>query len=183
MPEEEIVRRRAPLRAGRPRNRLIRLDGSTPNSLRHRLLRADAFDDGIRAHALGQVLDTRDTFFAALGDDVGRAELAREFLAGLVAAHRHDAFRTHLLRGEHAEQTDGAVTDHGNGRAGLHVRGVCRKPAGAHHVRQRQQAWNEVGGRHLASRDQRPVGERHAQQRRLRATDERPMLTRRLIAG
>ena len=51
------------------------------NRLHHRLLRADAFQHGICADALRQLLDARDAFVAALGDDIRRAELARKLLS------------------------------------------------------------------------------------------------------
>ena len=49
--------------------------------LRHRLLRADAFQHGVGADAACQLLDAGDALVAALGDDVGRAVLQREILA------------------------------------------------------------------------------------------------------
>jgi hypothetical protein len=42
------------------------------DNLRHRLFRADALQNGIRADSIGQLLDPIDTRIAALGDDVGR---------------------------------------------------------------------------------------------------------------
>jgi hypothetical protein len=41
------------------------------DNLRHRLFRANAFQNGIRADSVGQLLDPIDTRMAALGDDVG----------------------------------------------------------------------------------------------------------------
>ena len=68
------------------------------NRLQHRFLRADALEDGVSAHTLRQFLDACHALIAALGDDVGGAELARERLARRMAAHRDDAFGAHLLR-------------------------------------------------------------------------------------
>ena len=58
-----------------------------------------------------------DALVAALGDDVGGAELEGQLLAGFVAAHRDDALGAELLGGEHAEEADGAVADDGHGLA------------------------------------------------------------------
>ena len=44
--------------------------------LQHRLLGADGLDDRVRAEPAGEVLDRPDAVVAALGDDVGGAELA-----------------------------------------------------------------------------------------------------------
>lgn len=55
--------------------------------------------------SVGQIHDAGHALVTALGHDVGRAELARELLPRLVAAHRDDPLGTHLLGGEHAEQT------------------------------------------------------------------------------
>lgn len=65
--------------------------------LHHRLLRADCFDHRVRAQPAGEVLDRRDAGLAALGDDVGGAELEREFLPWLVSAHRDDPFGAEML--------------------------------------------------------------------------------------
>ena len=103
-------------------------------------------------------------------------------LPRLVSAHRDDALGAHLLRGQHAEQTDRAVTDDDDRRARLDVGGIGREPARAHHVGEREQARDHVGVRNVARRDERAVRERHAHARRLRADDELAVLTRRLIA-
>src|SRR5581483_11302208 len=66
-------------RAARPR----RFD-----RLHHRLLRPDTLQHRIGADALRQLLDALDALVAALGHDVGRAELARERLTRRVPAHR-----------------------------------------------------------------------------------------------
>ena len=46
------------------------------DGLHHRLLGADGLDDRVRAEPVGEVLDPGDAVVAALGDDVGGAELA-----------------------------------------------------------------------------------------------------------
>src|SRR3954471_17844356 len=100
-----------------------------PDRLLHRLLSANALEDRISADTVRQLLDPLDTFVAALGDDVSGAELACKLLARLVTAHRDDPLRAHLLRREHAEESDRAVTHDDDRRAGLDVRGIGRKPA------------------------------------------------------
>jgi hypothetical protein len=95
----------------------------------------------------GHVHDALHALVAALGHDVGRAELAGELLPLLVAAHRDDPLGAHLLRRQHAEQADRAVADDDDRRSRLHVRGVGGEPAGAQHVRRRQQARDQIGRR------------------------------------
>src|SRR4051812_7172645 len=77
-----------------------------PDRLLHRLLSANALEDRISADAVRQLLDPLDTFVAAFGDDVRGAELACELLARLMTAHRDDPLRAHLLRREHAQESD-----------------------------------------------------------------------------
>ena len=54
----------------------------------HRLVGADALEHGVRADSPGDLLDRRAALLAALGDDVGGAELAGDLLARLVPRHR-----------------------------------------------------------------------------------------------
>jgi len=70
---------------------------------------------------IGQVHDPRGALVAALGHDVGRAELAGKPLSHGVPAHRDDSLCAHLPGREHAEQTNRTITDDHDGRAGLHV--------------------------------------------------------------
>ena len=58
---------------------------------------------------------------AALGDDVGRAELAGDLLARLVARHRDDALGAELRGGEDAAEADRAVADDDGGAARAHA--------------------------------------------------------------
>src|SRR5215210_2904901 len=81
------------------------------DGLHHRLLRADGLDDRVRAEPAGELLDPCRALVAALGHDLGRAELPGEPLAGLVPTHRDDPLRAELLGGEHREQADGTVAD------------------------------------------------------------------------
>ena len=150
--------------------------GRAQDRLRHRLLRAHAFQHRVGADAVGQLLDAGDALFAALRHDVGRAELEGEVLAALVAAHRDDALRAHLLGRENAHQADRAVADDDDRRAGSDTRRIGRIPAGAQHVRSRQQVGNEIGGGNLGGRHQRAVGQRHAGVGRLRPGHELALL-------
>ena len=50
------------------------------DGLQHRLLSTHALEDRVSSDALRQLLDAFDTLLAALGDDVGCAELAGELL-------------------------------------------------------------------------------------------------------
>ena len=147
--------------------------------LHHRFLRADAFEDAVGADALRQLLDAGDAVVAALGDDVGRAELAREPLPRLVAAHRDDALGAHLSGGQDREQADRAVTDDGDRLARLDVGRVGGEPAGAHHVGERQQAGDQIVRRNLrASPTSVPSASGTRSTRRLRADDQLAVLAR-----
>jgi len=88
----------------------------------------------MRADPVRQVLDPGHSLVAAFGDDVGRAEVEGELLAGFVPAHRDDPFGAELLGGEHAEQPDGAVIDDRDGLARPGLGGHGGEPAGARHV-------------------------------------------------
>ena len=98
----------------------------------------------MRAEPAGELLDLRHALVAALGHDVGRAELAGELLAGLVAAHRDDALGAQLLGGEHAEQADRAVADDRDRLAGAHLGRIGGKPARAQDIGGRQQTRDQV---------------------------------------
>ena len=78
------------------------------------LLGADALQHGVDAVAAGELEDALDRLLAALGDDVGGAELARERDAVRVAAHDDDLLGAEALGGDHAAQPDGAVADDGH---------------------------------------------------------------------
>src|SRR5215218_11121973 len=93
------------------------------DGLHHRLPGADGLDDRMRAEPSRQVLDPRHALVAALGDEVRGPVLKGELLAGLVPAHRDDAFGAELLGRQYTEQPDGAVADHGDGLAGARLGG------------------------------------------------------------
>src|SRR5215203_2620276 len=132
------------------------------DGLHHRLLRADGLDDRVRAEPVGELLDPCRALVAALGHDLGRAELPGEPLAGLVAAHRDDPLRAELIGGEHREQPHGAVADHRHRLAWSGLGSHGTKPAGAEHVGGRQQAGDHLLRRHPRRRYEGAVGERDA---------------------
>jgi hypothetical protein len=102
--------------------------------LRHRFLGTDALQHRVSTDAVGELLDAVDALVAAFGYDVSRAELASEPLPRFVAAHRDDPLGTFLLRREHTQETDRAITHDCNSHAGLHVRCVGGEPARAQDI-------------------------------------------------
>jgi hypothetical protein len=153
------------------------------DGLHHRLLRADRLDDRVRAEPAGEVLDACHPLIAAVGDDVGRAELPGECLPGLVPAHRDDPLGPELPRGQHAEQPDRSVADDRDGLARPDVGGDGAEPAGAQHVGGREQAGDQVVRGHARGRDERAVGQRDTHPLRLCAADELPVHAGGLVAG
>src|SRR5215207_2729764 len=155
------------------------------DGLHHRLLGADRFDDRVRAEPAGEVLDPGHAHVAAFGDDVRGPEVEGEFLAGLVPAHRDDAFRAELLGRQHTEQPDRAVTDHGDGLARPGFGGHRSEPAGTQHIGSSQQARDQIVRRDVRRGDQGAVGQGGAQILRLAA--QRPHANavdaRALVAG
>jgi hypothetical protein len=82
-----------------------------------KLPRADALEHGVRAVATGELPRPFDALVAALGDDVGGAELAAEVGAVVVPAHQQDPLGAEPLRREHRGQPDRAVADDRHRRA------------------------------------------------------------------
>jgi hypothetical protein len=70
-----------------------------------------------------------------------------------MAAHRNDPLRAELLRGQHGEQADRAVTDYGNDLAGSRFGGHGSEPAGAQHVGGGEEARDQVVGRDVGGGD------------------------------
>ena len=114
------------------------------DGLQHRFAGADGLDDRVHAQPVGEVLDAGDAVVAAFFDDVGGAELAGELLAGLVAAHDDDPLGAELSGGEHTEETDGAVTDDGDGLAWADLGGDRAEPARAEHIRCGEVAGDQI---------------------------------------
>jgi hypothetical protein len=122
-----------------------------------------ALDDRVGAEPVGEVLDPGHPVLAALGDDVGRAELAGKPLAGLVAAHGDDPVGAELAGGQHGQQPDRAVTDHRHRLVWAGLGGHRPEPAGAEHIGGGQQARDQVVRRKLGGGDQGAVGQRDPQ--------------------
>ena len=104
-----------------------------------RLAVADAFEDGVGAEAAGELAHALDRLVAALADDVGRAELARERDAVGVAAQHDDLLGAEPAGGDHAAEADGAVADDRHDLAGADPGGEGGVVARSHHVREREQ--------------------------------------------
>jgi hypothetical protein len=130
--------------------------------LLHRLWGADAFEDGVRADAVGHVLDAGHALVAAFGDDVGGAELGRELLPGLVPRHGDDPLRAEFLGRDDGGQADRAVADHRDGGAGPDLGGHGGVPAGAHDVGAGQQGGDVLVVGPLGGGDQGAVGQQDA---------------------
>jgi len=113
--------------------------------LHHRLLGADGLDDRVGAEPAGERFDLCDSVVTALFDDVRRAELAGEGLAVGVPAERDDPLGAELLGGQDAQQPDGAVAHDRDCLARAGFGGNGGEPAGAQHVRGRQQRRDQVG--------------------------------------
>jgi hypothetical protein len=102
-----------------------------------------------------------------------------------VAAHGDDPVGAELAGGQHGQQPDGAITDHGDGPAWTGLGGHGAEPAGAEHVGGREETRDEIVRGDVRSGDERAVGERDASQLCLRAdgAHEHPLDTRALVAG
>ena len=87
----------------------------------------DAKPAGQRANAL-------DCFRAALAHYVRCAEFTRECDAIGMSAEDDDLLCTQAPRGDHATQTDRAISDNRHGFSGTDLRAHGRMMAGAHHI-------------------------------------------------
>ncbi len=137
-------------------------------------LETNALEHRVRALSPGQLAHPLDRLSAALGDDVGGAELAGQVGALLVAAEDDDALGAEAPGGDHAADADGAVADHGGGDAGTHPRRDGGVVTGPHHVGKGQKRRHQrvVGpDREL---DQGPVRLRDADRLGLPAADSVP---------
>jgi len=74
------------------------------------------------AVAAGQVADLADAFVAALGDDVGGAELTTEVGARGMPSHEDDPLGSEPPGRQYGHKADGSVADDGDGRLGADVR-------------------------------------------------------------
>jgi hypothetical protein len=118
-------------------------------------------------------------------DDVSRAELERELLSWLVAAHGDDPFRAEVLCTQHGEQADCTITDHGNGLPGAGFGSDGTEPASAEHVGGGEEARDQVRRRPFGGGHEGAVGERNAGQFRLRSDGAHALAVdaRALVAG
>jgi len=105
---------------------------------------------------------------AARFDDLSRPVFAGERLSRGVAAHRDDPLRAKLMSSEHGVQSDRAVAHYGHGFARSGAGCDSTKPAGAEHIRRREQARDQVSVGRSRCRDERAVSERDAEQLGLR---------------
>jgi hypothetical protein len=80
-----------------------------------------------------------------------------------MAAHRDDPAGTHLLGRQQSKQANRAVTNDHDRHPGLHVSRIRSEPAGAKHIGDRQQAWDQVVRGHARGWHECSVGQRHAQ--------------------
>ena len=104
----------------------------------HRLVRPDTLEGGVDADTVGHRHDSLGRGVAALGEDVGGAELARQRLAGGVPRQRDDPGGAEAFGRDDRAQADGSVADDRDSVARFHAatdRGVV---ACAHHIRQRE---------------------------------------------
>ena len=126
-----------------------------------------------------------DAGVAALGDNVGGAELARESLPVGMAAERDDALGAELPGSQDSEQADRAVTDDRDGLTRPGLGRDSREPTGAEHVGGRHQRRDEIGVGLIGGRHQGPVGKRDAGQLGLGAdvAHQDPVHTVGLVAG
>ena len=81
------------------------------------------------------------------------------------------------LRGQHPEQPDRAVADHGDGLARPGLGGDSGEPTGAEHVGGGQEVRHQILGGNLRGGDQGAVGQRHPHPLRLRGTGRAEGLT------
>ena len=92
-----------------------------------------------------------------------------ELLPWLVAAHRDDPFGAELFGGEHAEQSDRAIADHGDRLARPGVGGGGGEPAGPQHVGGGEQTRDQIVGGDVGGGDEGAIGERYSHSLGLRA--------------
>jgi len=77
----------------------------------HRLFEADAFQNRVNAKAIGELAYALNRFVASLAHDVCSAELFGEFDPGGMPAKDDDLLGAKPPRGDHATQSNGAVSD------------------------------------------------------------------------
>ena len=100
----------------------------------HRLLGADAFEDGVNAKAAGQCAHAFHGLLAALAHDVRCAERFRQRNSVGMAAQDDDLFGAKALGSDDAAQADSAVANHGHFFSVVNSCHSGRMVAGPHHV-------------------------------------------------
>src|SRR6266705_2395645 len=113
-------------------------DGATrtgnPSHGTHRFLSADALEDGVDAHAAGQLAHACNGLLAPLAHDVRRAELSRQGDPVGMVAHHDNLLGAEAPGGDDGAEADGAVTDDGCGFAAANLGGAGRMMARSHHI-------------------------------------------------
>ena len=84
---------------------------SDPQRRRYRVVASDAFGGRVCTDPAGQLQHGLNRFIAAPGDDVRRAELSGNCLAGGVAAEGDDAAGTEALGRQNRAQPNRAIPD------------------------------------------------------------------------
>ena len=95
------------------------------------------------AEAFGELAHALDRLIAALADDVGGAELARQRGPVDVTPEEDDLLGAEAPGGDHPAQADGAVTDDGDRLSGADLGDDRSVMAGAHHVREGEKRWHQ----------------------------------------
>ena len=108
-----------------------------------RLLEAYALEYRVGAEPAGELAHALDCVLAALADDIGRAELARQGDPVLVAAEDDDLLGAQALGGDHTTKPDRTIADDCDALSGADAGDDSGVVAGAHDVGERQQRWHE----------------------------------------
>src|SRR5258708_39578597 len=133
----------------------------TPDRLTHRLLSANALEHRVSANTASQFHNASNTPITSLRHDVRRAKLTGDLLPRFMTTHCDDPLCTHLLCGEHSQETDRPVTDYHHGGALLYIRRIGREPARAHDIGDRLEARNQVCRRDVRGGHEGPFRERY----------------------
>jgi hypothetical protein len=141
------------------------------DGLVHRLPGAGGLQHRVRADSAQQADDLRHAVGAPLGHDVGRAELAGEALPLRMPGHDDDPLGTQPPRRQYTAQADRAVADDCHRGLRADPGRERRMMAGAHHIRQREQARDQRLGRPPWNDHEHAVGERHPDRLALGSVD------------
>lgn len=119
----------------------------------------------------GQLVDALDRLAAALGDDIGGAEVLGDVGPGTMAAEDDDLLGPEPVGGEHSTQADSSVADDRDSGPLPHARALRGVMAGGEDVGERQERGHQRVV--LADRQghQRPVGQRNPHCLALTAVD------------